>query len=348
MSNDFWSLHIPPDSPEFNSEVSSRVGHEMSESMSEDQFREFERIIDARDGVDDIFDDSFFDFDDENSNSSVSVIDKVLYEKYPKGNWQDDSACNVLVNKQGMELGSFELKKELASVFWLEKNCPHYRHIVTEAQYTLHKEFGHGRVYFHPDLSRMFRDAITGANAEQIRAMFKKQKPCPLTVALGNRLLSRDLLWQLIYQTEKLATPPAGKRRPPQDMFDSLMNIFEIEIEQLQTRIPAGVKDKCQDSPGDKRLSDAIMELLSDEVLVEFAKSFLEADAKAILFSDDENQSFLKLCLNRNKAMLKFAYSPAPHRLDEDDYLDKLAIVLADLQETLDTAYGLTLKSGRE
>jgi hypothetical protein len=357
MSTDFWSRHIPPGSPKFRDELEVRVGAEVSKGLTPEQILEFERIISS---CEDDFDDfPGFVFDVKAEDSSGSLIDRVLYDKYPNGNWRDDSLCYELVQTQGLELDGFELKKELASSFWIEKNSPNCRQITAKVRAALYKEFGHGRVYFHPDLSRTFREAILSLNADRIRAAFKKQKPCALTAALGNRLLSRDALQRFIRRTEKLAAPSEEKSRTPQDILASLLDAFEEEIRRLEMRIPAAedededkYEDKYKDHPGDKRLAEAITESFNDETLVKFTRSVLEADAKGMIISDAEDTSLLRVFLNHNRSMLKLACNSVSRSAGGDDYPDIPAAVLADLQYILryiiDTTYGLSLKSGRE
>ena len=351
MSTDFWSQHVPPDSLKFKDELEMRVGRELSKGLTVEQTEEFERLIDASENsLDNDFDD-FYGLDDyDNSDSShVSLVDRVLYEKYPDGNWQDNATCFALVQKQGLKLGSFELKKELATTIWLEKNSPNFRHLVSETRAALHKEFGHGRVYFHPDLSLKFRDAVLGGDAGRIRGAFVKQKPCPLTVALGNRFLSGDALIRLSNALEKFALPHGGNRRSTPAALEAMLSAFDDEIRQLALRTPAaGKTDSYKDYPGDRRLAEAIEELLSDEALVRFTQSALEADAKEILFSDDESTGLLTRCINRSKAALRLAYDSTPQRTGEDKYTERITDILADLHNTINAEYGFILKSDRE
>ena len=336
MSTDFWSRRLPPDSETFATELQIRVGDAIDKGLTDEQRREFTRIIDA--GGDGDYD-SLPPADDD-----VRLIDRVLYDKYPDGYWQEDNAFRNLVDNQGYPPGSFELKKELAIVFWLERNRPDYKRVVADKRAALYAEFGHGRVYFHPDLSAKLREAVTGGDAERIRSAFVKQKPCPLTVALGNRFLSRDALLRITGKIEALALPPGGKSRPEKSALNSLLGVFDDEARRLSSRAPAAADiGDYKEGAGDKRFAEAITELLGDEALVLFTRSILEADAKELFFADDEDKSRLLLCFDRSKAALKRAYDGA-----EETYAEAIAEVISDIESTVNISYSLALKSGRE
>ena len=344
MIKDFWIRRIPPDSEIFITELQIRVGEALDKGLTYEQRREFDRILCVGEDVED-----FFLFDEEpDYDDDCRLIERVLYDKYPDGNWQEDAAYRNLVDNQGYARGSFELKKELASVFWLDKNCPRYKHIVAEMRAALYAEFGHGRVYFHPDLSVTFREAVNSGNAERIRSAFSSQKPCPLTNALGNRFLSRDALIRIADKIETLVPSPEGKSRREAEAVTSLLHVFDDEARLLAQRTPATEEqDGYKYQLGDKRLSEMVIELLSDEALVLFTQSLLDADAKEILFADDEDKSRLMLCLDRNKTALKRAYDSAAE-LGSGAYAEAITDIISDIENTISTSYSLALKSGRE
>ena len=289
MTKDFWNRHISPDSPVFTEELEVRVGKQIGEQATEEQKEVFEGIIDG----------------------CEKAVNDTLNAKYPDGNWRDDPAFGRIVGKLGLDPDGLEIKTELASVFWLETYCPDYRRIVEETGHALHKEFGHDRVYFHPDLSRTFRNMILRGDAAGVRSAFLKQKPCPLTVALGNRLLVHERLLRLIALTLRLAYPRGGRWNPEGESLKNLLSLFDEEAVEiaLELRPPSGGEENYKEYNGDKKLAEMIAGGLDDETLVQYAKSVLEADSKMIIGSRELNAARLTACIRSCAEKMSAAYS---------------------------------------
>jgi hypothetical protein len=96
-------------------ELEIRVGAKMSEGLTDEQIREFERVIDG----------------DE------TTVKAVLSES---GDYRQHDFWRLLVEKGGFSEGSPELEQEFASIFWLTKNRPDYQEIVAKVAGDLRSE----------------------------------------------------------------------------------------------------------------------------------------------------------------------------------------------------------------
>ncbi|MDR2063957.1 MAG: DUF5663 domain-containing protein [Candidatus Nomurabacteria bacterium] len=101
-------------------ELEIRVGAKMSEGLTDEQVREFERVIDG----------------DE------ATIKEVLSSS---GDYKSHDFYRLLVEKGGFVSDSPELDKEFASVYWLTKNRPDYQQIVVKVGSELRDEIAANR-----------------------------------------------------------------------------------------------------------------------------------------------------------------------------------------------------------
>ncbi|MDR0397895.1 MAG: DUF5663 domain-containing protein [Candidatus Nomurabacteria bacterium] len=100
-------------------ELEVRVGTRMSESMSEEQLVEFEKIIDG----------------------DKELISKVIGDTDLK----NDKVYKLLVSKAGFKDGGSEIRNEWASIAWLTKNQPNYQQLVKDEISKLKEEIRENR-----------------------------------------------------------------------------------------------------------------------------------------------------------------------------------------------------------
>ncbi|MDR2336724.1 MAG: DUF5663 domain-containing protein [Candidatus Nomurabacteria bacterium] len=96
-------------------ELEIRVGVKMSEGLTDEQVREFERVIDG----------------DE------TTVKAMLAES---GDYKNHDFYKLLIEKGGFASDTPELEKEFASIYWLAKNRPDYQQIVAKVAGELKNE----------------------------------------------------------------------------------------------------------------------------------------------------------------------------------------------------------------
>ena len=92
-----------------------RIGETMSESLSDDQLNEFERIID---------------------NDSDTI--QGLLNSY--GDYQNDEVYQTLKRNTGAQDGDASLLSDYVTAKWLNQNCPQYQQIIKDSLTSLQDE----------------------------------------------------------------------------------------------------------------------------------------------------------------------------------------------------------------
>lgn len=102
-------------------ELEVRVGEKISDGMTLEQVKEFERVV---------------------SNDQEAIRKMVLDMKQ---DFRQDETYKQILERHGVSQGNWEILAEYLSVKWIQNNCPNYREIVTEVKERLKNEIVQNR-----------------------------------------------------------------------------------------------------------------------------------------------------------------------------------------------------------
>lgn len=98
------------------SELESRIGEEMGKSLSLEQLKEFEALM-------------------ENDQNTIKLLVSRMTSDY-----REDVLYKALLEKHGVSEGNWDILGEYLSILWIRTNCPNYREIVMRVSETVKNE----------------------------------------------------------------------------------------------------------------------------------------------------------------------------------------------------------------